>query len=329
MLLVEGKYAFKIDTYKLIFSKYVINGENTCDDEVLADMEEPRGTKISVLPGKYSHHVATCKAFATTTTNGRLLIAVFDLYGRFFECYHMQLNELKNVVVKKAFGGMNISFYGKTQFGGLTMKMYIANHQFGTDLKEQKNHLKLFAEHLSNKNMAVEITEKKAIDETISENQSIEEPQSKQSRINPMQDLFGEIIRLGDILDENEIGSIKSKDGTTEEKINEVENTLLINLPEDYKNILLLSNGLRYQGTEIYPVELVREIEVDESERNKYYVIGSYIGDGSHIVTDSKGNVYYLDHVTGMEKTTFSDFINQWLIDILKDELAYNGLDEK
>lgn len=168
----------------------------------------------------------------------------------------MQLNELKNVVVKKAFGGMNISFYGKTQFGGLTMKMYIANHQFGTDLKEQKNHLKLFAEHLSNKNMAVEITEKKAI----------EEPQSKQSRINPMQDF--------------------------------------------------------------YPVELVREIEVDESERNKYYVIGSYIGDGSHIVTDSKGNVYYLDHVTGMEKTTFSDFINQWLIDILKDELEDNGLDE-
>ena len=314
---MEGKYEFKTDTYKLIFSKYMINGESTCDDEVLVDMEEPRGMKISVLSGKYSHHVATCKAFATTTTNGRLLIAVFDLYGRFFECYHMQLNKLKNVVVKKAFGGMNISFYGKTQFGGLTMKMYIANHQFGTDLKEQKNHLKLFAEHLSDKNMAVEITEKKAI----------EEPQSKQSRINPMQDLFGEIIRLGDILDENEIGSIKSKDGTTEEKINEVENTLLINLPEDYKNILLLSNGLRYQGTEIYPIELVREIETDESERNKYYVIGSYIGDGSHIVIDSKGNVYYFDHVTGMEKTTFSDFINQWLIDILKDELAYNGLD--
>ncbi len=159
---MEQKYTFKAATYKTIFSKFMVDGERTCEDEILADMEEPRGMKISLLPAKHAHHVTTCKAFATTTTTGRLLIAVFDLYGKFYECYHMQMMELQNVAVKKAFGGINISFYGNTQFGKLHMQMYIPNHQFGTDLKEQKNHSKLFAEYLLSKNTAVELKEDKA-----------------------------------------------------------------------------------------------------------------------------------------------------------------------
>ena len=44
---------------------------------------------------------------------------------------------------------MSISFEGYTQYGRITMKMYAANRQFGTDLKRQKEHLALFAEHLN------------------------------------------------------------------------------------------------------------------------------------------------------------------------------------
>ncbi|MCM1295270.1 MAG: hypothetical protein NC311_06985 [Muribaculaceae bacterium] len=156
---MEAKTPFKTETYQFIFSKFMVDGERTCGDEVLADMEEPRGAKISLLPAKHSHYVATCKAFAATTTAGRLLVAVFDLYGKFHECYQMQLHELSNIMVKKAFGGMNFSFYGKTQHGGFIMKMYIPSHQFGTDLKEQKNHLKLFVDHISNKTVPIEMTE--------------------------------------------------------------------------------------------------------------------------------------------------------------------------
>ncbi len=312
---MEQKYTFKAATYKTIFSKFMVDGERTCEDEILADMEEPRGMKISLLPAKHAHHVTTCKAFATTTTTGRLLIAVFDLYGKFYECYHMQMMELQNVAVKKAFGGINISFYGNTQFGKLHMQMYIPNHQFGTDLKEQKNHSKLFAEHLLSKNTAVELKEDKA--------------ETKKTNKNPMQNIFEEIIRLSGILEENGINFVKCKTGTTEVRLNDAENELLLCLPEDYKNILLLSNGLTYGGTEIYPIEQVRKTRLpDNPEVNKYYIIGAYIGDGSHIVTDNKGDVYYLDHVRGIEETTFIEFINTWLIDIMKDDLADNDIDE-
>ena len=144
-----------------------------------------------------------------------------------------------------------------------------------------------------------------------------------------MQNMFEEIIRLSDILEENGINFVKCKEGIKEERLKDAENELLLFLPEDYRNILLLSNGLTYGGTEIYPIERVRKIELpDNPEMNKYYIIGAYIGDGSHIVTDNKGAVYYLDHVNGIEETTFIEFINTWLLDIMKDDLMDNGIDE-
>ena len=340
---MEQKYAFNTAAYRTIFSKFMPDGERTREDEILADMEEPRGMKISLLPVKYTHHVTACKAFAATTTAGRLLVAVFDLYGKFYECYHMQMKELQNVAVKKAFGGMNISFYGNTQFGRLNMQMYIPNHQFGTDLKEQKNHSKLFIQHLLNKNTAaewnenkedyeitsIEIAEKTADFKQDSEKTSADKAENKKCMENPMQNMFEEIIRLSDILEENGINFVKCKEGIKEERLKDAENELLLFLPEDYRNILLLSNGLTYGGTEIYPIERVRKIELpDNPEMNKYYIIGAYIGDGSHIVTDNKGAVYYLDHVNGIEETTFIEFINTWLLDIMKDDLMDNGIDE-
>ncbi|MCM1287753.1 MAG: SMI1/KNR4 family protein [Clostridium sp.] len=326
---MEGN-PFKTETYKLIFSKFMADGESTCGDEVLVDMEEPRGAKISSLPATPSHHVATCKAFVTTTTAGRLLVAVFNLYGKFYECYQMQLGELQNIVVKKAFGGMNISFYGNTQFGRLNMKLYIPNHQFGTDLKAQKNHLKSFAEHLSADTVSKKPEEKKATDEILHDKSIGTKIEGGEKKKNPMQELFDELLRMSDILDENGIDFVKHKAGTSGEHIDEIENTLLVCLPEDYKNLLRLSNGLSCHGTEIYPIEHVRKIELpDNPEWNQYYSIGSYIGDGSLLFADSKGGVYYGDHVTGIEETTFMEFLNTWLLDILEDDLAENGLGEK
>ncbi|MGN0159917.1 MAG: hypothetical protein ACI4AQ_00830 [Lachnospiraceae bacterium] len=40
-------------------------------------------------------------------------------------------------MIKKAFGGMKISFGGNTQFGWTSMEMYIPKYDFGSDLKEQ------------------------------------------------------------------------------------------------------------------------------------------------------------------------------------------------
>lgn len=140
--------AFNTELYENIFSKYIADGDCTQGDEILVDMDEPRGKKISFLISNHSHHVVNCKAFVATTKEN-LLVAVFNLYGRFHECYVMKLQDIQNVNINKCFGGMSISFEGYTQYGRITMKMYAANRQFGTDLKRQKEHLALFAEHLN------------------------------------------------------------------------------------------------------------------------------------------------------------------------------------
>ena len=102
-----------------------------------------------------------------------------------------------------------------------------------------------------------------------------------------MQAVFNEIIRLGDILDENGIDFVRKKAATNDENIKNIENQLGITLPDDYKKFLLYANGLSYGSSEVHPVEEVCKYEFD----NKYYIIGAFIGDGSLVVSDSEGNV--------------------------------------
>ncbi len=332
-----NKNPFQIATYKKIFSQYMQDGEQTQKDECLVDMDEPRGNKISLLPGHPAHRTTTCKAFVATTTNARLLIAVLDLYGKFHECYEMKLEDISGLTIKKAFGGMNISFGGKTQFGFLRMEMYIAKHQFGTDLKEQKGHLQ---ELVSNLQTSMSETAKKP--EAAKQLEEVKQPMVRKSEKiqdcveqefqceetdseNPMKDKFEEIIRIGDILDSNGISFVEQGEGTDRASIQEWENLNQITLPEDYKNFLLLADGLSYGMTEIYPLKIVQKCELWD---DGYYAIGSFIGDGSLILCDVNGGVYYADHVTGIEKTTFKDFIDEWIIRCMDDDLEDNGISE-
>lgn len=137
-----------------------------------------------------------------------------------------------------------------------------------------------------------------------------------------MQNIFNEIIRLGNILDENGIDFVKKKPATDEDNIKNIETRLGIALPADYKEFLLCANGLSYGSSEVHPVDDVCKFEFDD----KYYIIGAFIGDGSLVVSDSEGNVYYYDHEFGVEATTFAHFLNEWFIRLQKDDLKDNGI---
>ena len=136
-----SKNPFQVATYKKVFQEILGFSEITNKDECLAEMNEPMGKKISFLPGHPVHCTSQCKAFVTSTTNDRLLVAIFDLYGKFYTYYEMKLCDMRNLVIKKAFGGMKVSFGGNTQLGWTSMEMYIPKYDFGSDLKEQKLHL--------------------------------------------------------------------------------------------------------------------------------------------------------------------------------------------
>ena len=148
-----SKNPFQVTTYKEVFQGILGFNEITNKDECLAEMNEPMGNRISFLPGHSVNCTSQCKAFVTTTTNDRLLVAIFDLYGKFYACYEMKLCDMRNLVIKKTFGGMKISFCGNTQLGWASMEMYIPKYDFGSDLKEQKLHLQRLIRNLQAENL--------------------------------------------------------------------------------------------------------------------------------------------------------------------------------
>lgn len=109
------------------------------------------------------------------------------------------------------------------------------------------------------------------------------------------------------------------------EKINLWEKEHQIVLPQGYKDWLLLSDGFDdISGTQLYPLEAISQYPFPDYE--DYYIIGSYIGDGSDIVIDKIGGCYELDHVYGLEATTFETFIDRWAIETLENGLAEAGI---
>lgn len=143
-----SKNPFRTAVYQEVFQEILGTGGMTNQDECLAEMDEPMGRKISFLPGQAAHRTSQCKAFVTTTADAALLVAVFDLYGKFYTCYKMKLCDMRNLVIKKVFGGVTLSFAGETQLGRATMRMYLPKHDFGSDLKEQKVHLQRLVSNL-------------------------------------------------------------------------------------------------------------------------------------------------------------------------------------
>ena len=141
------KNVFCTQLYKDTFSKVLKEDEFTHGDEILVDMEEPDGDRISYIIMHHGHSISDCKAFVTTTDEN-VLIAVFDLWGKFYKCYIIKNDSIKNVEAENVLGGKEIKFDGESQYGKISVKMAAVNRQFGTDLKFQREHLQLFAANL-------------------------------------------------------------------------------------------------------------------------------------------------------------------------------------
>lgn len=306
------KNPFQVATYKKVFQDILGFSEITNKDECLAEMNEPMGKKISVLPGHGVHRTSQCKAFVATTTNDRLLVAIFDLYGKFYTYYEMKLCNMRNLMVKKAFGGIKLSFDGKTQLGWTSMEMYIPKHDFGSDLKEQKIHLQRLIG-----NLQAEYPNKQG---------NTSETEINAQSNNPMKSKFDIIYLLAEALEENGIDTFKFPKGIKIEKVNEWELANDATLPKSYKDFLMLVNGFKSESSIVYSLEQVTMLTVPD-EFVGYYAIGEYIGDGSLLLTDGKGNFYYGDHVNGIEPSTFEDFIDNWIINCMKDSFIDNGIE--
>lgn len=141
------KNVFCTQLYKDTFSKVLKQDEFTHGDEILVDMEEPDGDRISYIIMHHGHSISDCKAFVATTDEN-VLVAVFDLWGKFYKCYIIKNDSIKNVEVENVLGGKEIKFDGESQYGKISVKMAAVNRQFGTDLKFQREHLQLFAANL-------------------------------------------------------------------------------------------------------------------------------------------------------------------------------------
>lgn len=90
-------------------------------------------------------------------------------------------------------------------------------------------------------------------------------------------------------------------------------------LPKEYREFLLLSDGLVSDifGGELFALDdIVRcpyeEIEEYSDKQRDYFIIGNYIGDGSMLLCDREGNFYELDHCYGPEKNNLLDFPKYW-----------------
>ena len=138
---------------------------------------------------------------------------------------------------------------------------------------------------------------------------------------------FDYIVLLADTLDENGIDCFKFPKAVSDEQIKEWESTHNAKLPQGYKDFILLANGFDNHGSEIYQLEQVIKLNEFPEEFKGYYAIGGYIGDGSLILSDDNGEFYYGDHTFGLEKSTFEDFLDKWIIKEMEESLQDNGVE--
>lgn len=111
----------------------------------------------------------------------------------------------------------------------------------------------------------------------------------------------------------------------TLEEIQAWEEENQVTLPKGYKDWLMLSNGTdEIQGTHLLALEQICRCPFPEYE--DYYILGSYIGDGSNVVTDKKGVFYELDHVDGLTEVAFETFVDRWILETLENCMAEAGI---
>ena len=124
----------------------------------------------------------------------------------------------------------------------------------------------------------------------------------------------------------SETESEKTFPPVTAEKIENWERLHNAVLPEEYKEFLLLSDGLRSYifGGELFSLANIKQCPYEEieeffeeteelfNEKKDYFIIGNYIGDGSMLLCDSNGNFYELDHCVGIEESDLLYFLEYW-----------------
>ncbi len=140
-----------------------------------------------------------------------------------------------------------------------------------------------------------------------------------------VKELFDKIVIIADILEKNDIDNFKFPKGISEESVKNWEKENHAFLPQGYKEFLLLANGFRMHGSEIYPLEQVTRLDFPD-EFKGYYAIGSYIGDGSLILADNNGKFYLGDHADGIEESTFEAFVKRWILEGMEEAVEENGI---
>ena len=101
---------------------------------------------------------------------------------------------------------------------------------------------------------------------------------------NPLYEKYNKIGEYCKKLEENNYDTYKLFSPIEVKDIENWEKEHDMNLPEGYKNWLLLSNGFDMNIPTILPIEKIRKCPVPEYE--DFFVIGYLIGDGSMLVTD-------------------------------------------
>lgn len=140
-----------------------------------------------------------------------------------------------------------------------------------------------------------------------------------------IKEMYDDIVLIAEMLEDNYIDNFKFPKGTNEEAINNWEKKNNVLLPDGYKNFILLSNGFVNHGAEIYSLDQITQLDFPDDFKG-YYEIGSYIGDGSLILIDKTGNFYYGDHVYGIYKSTFEEFVKKWILEDMKESLEDNNI---
>lgn len=141
-----------------------------------------------------------------------------------------------------------------------------------------------------------------------------------------VKDIVEDIELLAEMIEDNGIDTIKFHNGVDNSQIEEWERNNDSKLPQGYKEFIVLHNGFRYRFTQLFPLEAIQM--ADETEQfSGYYIMGSYIGDGSRILSDKNGDFYYGDHAFGISKVDFSKFLEDDILQYMKEDLMDNDIE--
>lgn len=141
-----------------------------------------------------------------------------------------------------------------------------------------------------------------------------------------VKDIVEDIEVLAEMIEDNGIDTVKFYNGIDNSQIEEWEKNNDSKLPQGYKELLVLHNGFRYRFTQILPLEAIQM--ADETDQFPgYYIMGSYIGDGSLILADKCGVFYYGDHAFGIDEVDFEKFLEKDILRYMKEDLMDNDVE--